>query len=98
MSEPTIIYYDNLNNIQLAMNPIFYAQTKHIEVHYHFVYKRVLFDEVELVYVLTNQQVSDIFTKPLGLDKLQHFSSMLGLQHLDMPNLTGRSQAEKESD
>ena len=48
MSNPTTIYYDNLNNIQLAKNPIFHAQTKHIEVHYHFVRERVLFGEVEL--------------------------------------------------
>ncbi|MCO5580093.1 hypothetical protein L7F22_033959 [Adiantum nelumboides] len=32
-----VIYYDNLSGIQLAKNPVFHAQTKHIEVHYHFV-------------------------------------------------------------
>ena len=33
----TTIYYENLNSIQLAKNPVFHARTKHIEVHYHFV-------------------------------------------------------------
>ena len=70
VSDPTTIYCDNLNNIQLARNPVFHAQTKHIDVHYHFVCERVLSDEVELVYVLTDRQTADIFTKPLGLDKL----------------------------
>ena len=32
----------------------------------------------------------DIFTKPLGLDKLRQFSGMLGLHHLNLPNLRGR--------
>ena len=32
-----VIYYDNLSSIQLAMNPIFHVQTKHIEVHYNFI-------------------------------------------------------------
>ena len=43
----------------------------HIEVHYHFVRERVLSIEVDLVYVPTNRQIADIFTKPLGLDKLR---------------------------
>ena len=33
------IYYDNVNNIQLAMNPGFHARTKHIEVHYHYIHE-----------------------------------------------------------
>ena len=32
---------DNLSNIYLAKNLVFHARTKHIEVHYHFVRKRV---------------------------------------------------------
>ena len=47
--------------------------------------------EVELQYVHTDQQVADIFTKPLGSDKLQHFTEMLGVQHLDVPHLRGRT-------
>ena len=47
VSDPTTIYCDNLNNIQLAKNPVFHARTKHIEVHYHFVRERVLSSEVE---------------------------------------------------
>ena len=71
VSDPTTIYCDNLNNIQLAKIPVFRAWTKHNEVHYHFVHERVLSGEVELTYVPTDRQVADIFTKPLGLDKLR---------------------------
>ena len=60
-------------------------------MHYHFVRERVLSGEVELTYVLTDQQIADIFTKPLGLDKLRQFSGALGLRHLDVPNLRGRT-------
>ena len=72
VSYPTTIYCDNLSNIQLAKNPIFHALTKHIE--------RVLSGEVELMYVPTDRQNADIFTKPLGLDKLQQFSGALCLR------------------
>ena len=90
VSDPTTIYCDNLSSIQLARNPVFHARTKHIEVHYHFVRECVLSSEVERQYVLTDRQTADIFTKPLGLDKLRQFSGALGLRHLDVLNLRGR--------
>ena len=71
VSELTTIYCDNLSSIELAKNPVFHAQTKHIEVHYHFFCERVLSGEVELLYVQTDRLTADIFTKPLGLDKLR---------------------------
>jgi hypothetical protein len=94
VSDPMVIYSDNLNNIQLAKNPVFHAWTKHIEVHYHFVRERVLSGEVELQHVPTDRQTANIFTKPLGLNKLRQFSGALGLRHLDVPNLRGRDDQE----
>ena len=96
VSDPTTIYCDNLSSIHLAKNPVFHARTKHIEVHYHFVRERVLSSEVELQYVPTDRQTVGIFTKPLGLDKLRHFSGALGLRHLDMPNLRGREVPKED--
>jgi hypothetical protein len=89
-----MIYCDNLSSNQLAKNPVFHARTKHIEVHYHFVWERVLSGEVELQHVSTDRQIADIFTKPLGLDKLRQFSGTLGLRHLDVPNLSGREETK----
>ena len=40
----------------------------------------------------------DIFTNPLGLDKLRHFSDMLGLQHFDMPHLRGELMREEQKE
>ena len=91
-----MIYCDNLSSIHLAKNPVFHARTKHIEVHYHFVRERVLSGEVELTHVSTDRQIADIFTKPLGLDKLRYFSGELGMRHLDTPNLRGRKEQEAE--
>ena len=89
--DPTTIYYDNLNSIWLAKNPIFHTWTKHIEVHYHFFRERVLSSEVELQYVPTDPQNANIFTKPIGLNKLWQFYGALGLRHLDVPNLRGEN-------
>jgi hypothetical protein len=37
-----VIYCDNISSILLANNPVYYARTKHIEVHYHFIREKVL--------------------------------------------------------
>jgi hypothetical protein len=94
VSDPTMIYCDNLSSIQLAKNPVFHTRTKHIEVHYHYVWERVLSGEVQLQYVPTGRQIADVFTKPLGLDKLRRFSGAQGLCHLDVPNLRGREETK----
>jgi hypothetical protein len=41
------------------------AKTKHIKVHYHFVKKKVLTKEIDLVHVSTKNQIN-IFTKVLS--------------------------------
>ena len=66
MDEQVVIHCDNLSSIQLAKNPVFHARTKHIEVHYHYIRERVLAGDIDLVYVSTEEQVADIFTKALG--------------------------------
>ena len=84
MDERVFIYCDNLSSIQLARNPVFHAQTKHIEVHYHFIWERVLASNIYLVYIGTDEQVADIFTKALGAEKLRKFQTMLGVQEMEL--------------
>ena len=73
VEKPITLYWDNMNSIQLANNPMFHVRTKHIEVHYHYVREKVLAHEIELVYVNTHEQVANIFTKSLGLEKMHKF-------------------------
>ena len=79
VDERVFIYCDNLNSIQLARNPVFHARTKHIEVHYHYIQEGVLIGDIDLVYVSTEEQMADIFTKALGAEKLRWFWTMIGL-------------------
>ena len=58
---------------------MFHARTKHIEVHYHFIRDRVLDGDIDLTYVRTDEQVANIFTKALGIEKLSQFQVMLGV-------------------
>jgi histone deacetylase 1/2 len=79
-----VIYCDNLSNIQLARNPMFHARTKHIEVHYHFIRDKILAGEIDFIYVSTEDQVADIFTKVLGAEKHRQFRNMFGVMELEL--------------
>jgi hypothetical protein len=81
---PIVIYCDNISSILLANNPIYHARTRHIEVHYHFIREKILAKEIDLIHVSTKDQVADIFTKALGIDKLKKFRKMLGVLEVDL--------------
>ena len=65
INDPILLYCDNLNSFHLAQNPVFHAQTKHIEVQYHFIQESVLGGDVNLQHINTNLQTTDIFMKAL---------------------------------
>jgi len=79
-----VIYCDNISSILLVNNLVYHARTKHIEVHYHFIREKVLTREINLIHVNTKDQVVDIFTKALGIDKLKRFRKMLGVLEVDL--------------
>jgi len=79
-----VIYCDNINSILLVNNLVYHARIEHIEVHYHFIRKKVLAKKIDLIHVSTKDQVVDIFTKALSIDKLKKFRQMLGVLEVDL--------------
>lgn len=61
---------DNHSCIAIAKNPVFYAHTKQIEVHYHFVRELILEDIIKLLYCPTADNLADVFTKALPREQL----------------------------
>jgi hypothetical protein len=53
-------------------------------VHYHFIREKVLTKEIDLIDVNIKNQVADIFTKALGINKLKRFKKMLGVLEVDL--------------
>ncbi|XP_020698693.1 uncharacterized protein LOC110111254 [Dendrobium catenatum] len=81
-SSPVPIFCDNISAISLAHNPVFHARTKHIEIDHHFIRECVNNGTVVIHHVSTNDQIADIFTKPLSTSKFCDFRHKLTLQNL----------------
>ena len=77
------ILCDNTSAINLAKNPIQHSRTKHIEIRHHFLRDHVEKGDFELKFIDTNNQLTDIFTKPLSEDKFSSIRRELGLCRLD---------------
>lgn len=78
-SRPPSLWCDNLGATYLSANPVFHARTKHIEVDYHFVRERVACKMLGIWFISSQDQISDIFTKPLPMRSFEQFRSNLNL-------------------
>ncbi|KAK2980783.1 hypothetical protein RJ640_009568 [Escallonia rubra] len=65
-NESTQIYVDNKSAIALAKIPVFHDRSKHIDTRYHFIHESIAKKQVQVKFVKSEDQVADIFTKPLN--------------------------------
>ena len=85
-NEPTraiTINSDNQGAIALSKDNKFHSRTKHIDVRYHFIREAVEDGKVSVVYIPTDENPADIFTKPLAKTKFRRFVELLGLRAID---------------
>jgi len=76
---PLTINADNQGVIALAKDNKFHLRTKHINLWYHFIQEAFKDKKININYIPTNDNIVDIFTKPLAKQKFRHFVEMLGL-------------------
>ncbi|KAK6142445.1 hypothetical protein DH2020_022793 [Rehmannia glutinosa] len=77
--EPTKIRVDNKSAMALANNPVFHDRSKHIDTHYHYIRECISRKEVQVEYVKSQDQIADIFTKPLKHENFIRLRSFLGM-------------------
>lgn len=80
LSESVKVYEDNASAINIAKFGNFTKNSKHIEIHYHYVHESVKEKEVEIVKVDSNDNVADIFTKALCKEKFIKFRKLLNVK------------------
>lgn len=77
--KPVDLYADNQGAIALAKNPVQHQRCKHIDVKYHFIRNEISNYHVNLIYVQSERNLADIFTKPATKVKLSKFVVDMGL-------------------
>ena len=70
---------DNQSAIKIAHNPVQHAKTKHIEIRHHFIREHVERGDIELLYVGTKDQLADIFTKALDVQRFLELRNELNV-------------------
>ena len=69
------IHVDNQAAIALANNPVYHQRSKHIDIKYHFIRCHIQNKIVELEYISSENNIGDMFTKPLSKVKINNFLS-----------------------
>ena len=70
---------DNTSAINIAKNPVQHSKTKHIEIRHHYIRDLVNYKILSLEHVSTENQLADIFTKPLDMIKFEKLHFALGV-------------------
>ena len=69
----------NTSAIHISKNHVLHSKTKNIPIKYHFLREKVVNKVVSLEYVALDEQIADIFTKPLPGEKFEYIKEKMGI-------------------
>jgi hypothetical protein len=78
-NSPITMFSDNQATIALTCDHQCHAQTKHINMRYHWIRWVVEEGAMRLMYCPMDDMVADVLTKVLPSPKVKHFATCLGL-------------------
>jgi hypothetical protein len=73
------IFCDNTSTISISNNPVHHSRTKHIDIRHHFLRDHSEKGNVKLAFCSTENQLADIFTKPLAREQFEKNRMDLGM-------------------
>jgi hypothetical protein len=75
----TSIRIDNAAALDLIKNPLSSSQVKHIDIFHHYIREREEIGMVGFSWICSDDNVADVFTKPMSRPKFEEFRSQLGV-------------------
>jgi hypothetical protein len=70
---------DNESVIKVTYNPCEHSRTKHIDIRHYFLRDHAIKGDIMISHVRTNEQLTDIFIKPLDERRFQELRSELNI-------------------
>ena len=83
VKQPITMMEDNNSCIKICENHEMHQRTKHIDLRYHFIRDAIEHQIVKIEKVNSEDNVADIFTKPLARIKFQRLRNMLRVHRND---------------
>ena len=78
---------DNESAIKISLNPVQHSKTKHIDVCHHFIRDHIKQGDIVVLFINTQEQLADIFTKPLDearFCELMHELNIIESSNVDL--------------
>ena len=72
------LYCDNQGAIYMALNEVNNNRTKHIDIRHHYIRQKLL-ENFAMSKVHTDNNIADVFTKPLDYPKFSKFVKLMGI-------------------
>lgn len=77
---------DNESAVKIADNPVQHSRTKNIDIRHHFIRDHVSKGDIKIDGISTNDQLVDIFTKPLDEQRFCKLRNELNI--IDFSNVS----------
>lgn len=81
-TQPMKLWCDNISAIAVAKNLSHHGRTQHSDVRFHFIHGLKTDGVITFGHCCNEDQLEDIFTKPLTIEKHVKFRRQLGLREL----------------
>lgn len=77
------LFCDNMSAISIFKNPVQHSHTKNIDIRYHFIRDLVEGRVISLEHITTDNQLANLFTKPLDALRFEFLRKSLGVCSLE---------------
>lgn len=79
VEKPLLLLIDNKSAINLVKNLVSYGRSKHIETRLHYLREEVNNGMLRVQHCPTEEQLADICTKPVKIDRYIMLKELLGV-------------------